>query len=402
MFMKWFDQIHSEKKLNALGLMSGTSADGLDIAHIVIDPRKSETAFELENFKTYHYSSDVKCKILDVAAPNGGNIEDVCRMNIFLGHLYSRLVLDYLNETKTTSAEIDFIGSHGQTVCHLPKKITEHEIIYGSTLQIGDPSVIANQTGIITVGDFRVADVALGGEGAPLVPIFDYLLFHNPKNNRLLLNIGGIANFTFLPSTCKFSKILAFDTGPGNVLIDSVAQHFFRVPFDRDGLIARKGIVQSGFLEYLLKDEYFSRKPPKSTGREKFAGAFLQRVLDYSQKKKINPEDILSTITDLTAKTIFEAAEKFLPTNIKLDELIVSGGGTNNYFLLDRLRYYFSKTKILISDDLGLPSDAKEATCFAILAYQTLLNKPTNLPSVTGASHQTLLGKICIPHVELE
>jgi anhydro-N-acetylmuramic acid kinase len=321
-------------------------------------------------------------------------------MNIFLGHLYSKLIVDYLKEKKTSPQKIDFIGSHGQTVCHLPKRTKEHQIEYCSTLQIGDPSVIAAKTGIVTVGDFRVADVALGGEGAPLVPIFDYLYFQNPKKSRLLLNIGGIANFTFLPATCKFDEVLAFDTGPGNIIIDSLSMHFFHVPFDRDGCIARKGTVQKDLLEYLLKDEYFYRKPPKSTGREKFAGDYLQKILDFSRTKKIKPEDVLSTSTELTVKTIFEAAENFLPTKSTLDELIVSGGGAENKVLMERLTSYFLKTKILKSDDLGLRSDAKEAICFAILAYHTLLNKPSNLPSVTGASHQTLLGKICVPYMD--
>lgn len=396
--MRWFDKFCGDVKLQAIGLMSGTSADGLDLAFITIQQGKEIPEFILQDFITIDYSPDLKEKILQVAAPNGGSIEEVCKLNFFLGHLYSNIVCDYLNEHQIDPTNVDFIGSHGQTVCHLPEKISEYGITYGSTLQISDPSIIANRTGILTVGDFRIADVALGGEGAPLVPIFDYLYFRNPQKNRIILNIGGIANITYLPVNCKFDEIIAFDTGPGNVLIDTIAQKFFGLPFDRDGLQATKGNINYDLLTNLLKDEYFYRIPPKSTGREKYIGPFYKQLNNFIADKNFSSNDLITTVTELTAVSIFKASQKFLGENAAIQELIVSGGGSKNPVLMDRLEHYFGKTQIIISDDLGLPSEAKEATCFAMLAYQTLAGKPSNLPSVTGAKKQTLLGKICVPY----
>ena len=321
----------------------------------------------------------------------------VQRLNFFLGHIFSSFVLNYLQQKNILPDKIDFIGSHGQTVCHLPEKTIELGVKFGSTLQIGDPSIIANRTGILTVGDFRIADMALGGEGAPLVPIFDYFCFGNSGKNRLILNIGGIANVTFLPAGCSMDQILAFDTGPGNVLIDSLAKKFFGVSFDKDGLFALQGEVDNKLLEMLVHDEYFRRKPPKSTGREKFAGPFLHTFLSLGEKLKIKPENLLATATELTARTIFDACEKFILTHSPVDELIISGGGANNPVIKTLLGKYFAASEVIQSDKIGIPGDAKEAVCFAILAYRTLLGKPSNIPSATGASQQTILGKICPP-----
>lgn len=376
--------------------MSGTSADGLDIAHLGINP-KNQADFTLLDFITYEYSPEIRKKILDVSAPNGGNIEDVCNLNFFLAHLFSNFVLNFLQKKNIRANKIDFIGSHGQTVCHLPKKRVELGVKYAATLQIGDPSIIANRTGILTVGDFRIADMALGGEGAPLVPFFDFFRFGNSEKNRLILNIGGIANITFLSAGCDPDQIIAFDTGPGNVLIDSLTKKFFGVSFDKDGLFAQQGVVDNKLLEALVKDDYFRRKPPKSTGREKFAGSFFQTFLSLGEKREIKPENLIATATELTARTIFDACEKFIFGNFSVDELIISGGGAKNPVLTERLCKYFSASEVMLSDKLGIPGDAKEAMCFAILAYQTLLGKPSNIPSATGASRQAILGKICLP-----
>ena len=393
--MKRIKLFNKKSEIHAIGLMSGTSADGLDVAHVLINP-DSDVDFTLLDFFAYEYSPEIKQKILAVSAPDGGKIEDVCELNFFLGHLFSKIVLNYLQQTNVQPNEIDFIGSHGQTVCHLPEKIFEHGIKFGSTLQIADPSIIANRTGIITVGDFRIADMALGGEGAPLVPIFDYLYFRHSIKNRLVLNIGGIANITFLPAGSLYDHLLAFDTGPGNVIIDSLAHKYFGVPFDKDGLFAQKGEINFELLQLLMQDEYFSRKPPKSTGREKFAGQFLHNMLSFADEKKIKPENLLATVTELTAKTIFKACNDFNASSSPINEIIVSGGGAKNPFLMKSLSQYFSESDIVNSDKLGVPGDAKEAICFAVMAYRTLLGKSSNLPSVTGASHRAILGKICL------
>ncbi len=398
--MNWLDRLLAKAELQAIGLMSGTSADGLDVAHVNIRPTGEQQAeFTVKEFFTWSYPTEIKNLILNVAAPNGGNIEDVCRLNFFLGHLFSNILNDFLKKENITPRQIDFIGSHGQTVCHLPAKEMLHGIQFASTLQIGDPAVIANCTGILTVGDFRVADMALGGEGAPLVPIFDYLYFRQTGKNRLVLNIGGIANISYLPDQCSFDRVLAFDTGPGNVLIDSLTRHFFGEPFDRNGNLAQQGKIVKSLLAHLLADEYFTRWPPKSTGREKFAGPVLADILAVVAREKISPADVIATVTELTARTIYDASQNFLPVTGLIDELIVSGGGSDNQFLMTRLSSYFPQSRIVRSDDLGLISEAKEAICFAMLGYQTLAGFTANLPSVTGAARPTILGKICLPGI---
>lgn len=395
--MKWFEKITGRTTLFALGLMSGTSADGLDIAYVKIELRDPAPQFTLLDFTTREYPDEIKQKILSVAAPEGGDVTDVCRLNFFLGHLFSRLILDYLQENDISTAEIDFIASHGQTICHLPEKTEENGISFASTLQVADPSIIANQTGILTVGDFRVADMALGGQGAPLVPFFDTLYFHHRKKNRIVLNIGGIANITYVPAELSLAKVVAFDTGPGNVIIDSLTRRYFNQPFDKNGEIAKSGSVHRKLLTVLLQDEYFSKAPPKSTGREKFAGPFLQRLDSFVEAEKIAPADLIATVTELAAQTIYDACVKFLDKNKKVDQLVVSGGGAENPVLMAALTKHFSPVIIVRSDELGLLSEAKEAVCFAMMACQTLLGRPSNLPSVTGASRPTVLGKICLP-----
>jgi anhydro-N-acetylmuramic acid kinase len=397
--MKWFEDFRQKSCYHAIGLMSGTSADGLDIAHIRLEKRPNKPHLELLSFHSQPFSDTTREFILATAAPDGGNVEEVCSLNFFLGHLFSNYLMEFLEREKISKGKIDFIGSHGQTICHLPKKTEREGVKFSSTLQITDPSIIANQTKILTVGDFRVADMALGGEGAPLVPFFDALYFGHPQKNRILLNIGGIANLTALPAAAIPKKVIAFDTGPGNVLIDMLARRFFEKPFDENGLIARQGKVHPGLLELLLAERYFYVSPPKSTGRELFAGPVLEKILTEIKNKKIAPQDTLATVTELTARTIFEATQKFLDGSSTWDELIISGGGADNRFLVERLRDYFSFTRVIKSDEVGILGEAKEAVCFAVLAYHTLQGLPGNLPSVTGASQKTVLGKICVPYL---
>jgi len=390
----WFKD---KEKLEVLGLISGTSADGLDLALIRIQPNADKPTFTLRKFFTCKFPAEVQKRILDIAAPNGGNVEDVCQLNFFLGHLYSNIVLTYLEQENISAETIDCIGTHGQTICHLPQKTDWHGIRTASTLQVGDPSIIANRTGILTVGDFRVADIALAGEGAPLVPILDYIYFRTPQRNRIILNIGGISNFTHLPPNCLFQEVLAFDTGPGNVLIDSLAQKLLGIPYDPEGKNARSGSVKEELLNQLLQDEYFAMRPPKSTGRERFAAHVLDIILTYINEQDTSPQDSLATATELTARTIFEAYRNFVDPTSFPDELIVSGGGAANSYLMERLAHYFSATAIHCSTEFGLDSDAKEAICFAVMAYLTLQGFPSNLPSVTGAARPAVLGKICLP-----
>ena len=380
----------------AIGLMSGTSADALDIALVDLFPGESgRISLKLKAFKSVPYPVELQTRIKRIAAPNGGNVEEVCKLNAFLGHLFAENVLSFLQEQSLSPDDIDFIGSHGQTVAHFPEEEDWHGIRFRSTLQVGDPSVIAARTGILTVGDFRTADTALGGEGAPLVPIFDYLVFRDEKKSRLLVNIGGIANLTFLPAGAEPGDVIAFDTGPGNVLLDYLARRDFHLPFDRDGQIASRGKIDPGLVEELLQDEYFRRPPPKSTGPEYFLGPFLRRFQDACAARRLSAEDCLASAAELTALSLVRAVHQFLPE--QPGEVFLSGGGAENPFLVERIRFHLGVKEMKRSDDLGVPGEAKEAICFALLAYRTLKGEPSNLPRVTGARKAAVLGKICLP-----
>ena len=266
-----------------------------------------------------------------------------------------------------------------------------------STLQIGDPAVLAKLTNIITIGDFRTGDVALGGEGAPLVPYFDYILFHSHQKNRALLNIGGISNFTILNKNLGLQEVLAFDTGPGNMLIDTVTKKLFNKDFDKDGEIARSGKLNNELYKSLIaKDKFIELTPPKSTGREYYGESFLADLL--KKYKNLPNEDWLNTITRFTAYGIFKNYELFVKKETVIDELIISGGGAKNKFLYECLSKEFGKSvELKVIDDIGVSSDAKEAICFAVLANETVSGNPTNIPRTTGATRATVLGKICLP-----
>ena len=394
--MKWLENLKNKKIVQAIGLMSGTSVDGLDMVHLRIESTSNgPPGFEVLSFDTKTYAPNIKELILRNMFPNKSSLEEICRLNFELGFLFSDYLLEFLGEKKINSESIDFIGSHGHTLIHLPKREEAKEHKAG-TLQVGDPAIIANSCGILTVGDFRIADMALGGEGAPLVPFFDALYFIHPQKNRIVLNIGGIANITSLPVKVEPENIVAFDTGPGNVLIDYFANRYFRMPFDKDGEIAKSGKIHGDLLELLLEEPYFYKFPPKSTGRELFLSTFLEKARDRIEKKRIIHLDVLATVTELTAKTISYAINN-LQEQKKWNEILVSGGGVKNQFLMKRLQSYFSDSEILTSEIIGIDPDIKEAACFAILAYFTLLGKPNNVPSATGARVHAILGKVCLP-----
>jgi anhydro-N-acetylmuramic acid kinase len=262
-----------------------------------------------------------------------------------------------------------------------------------STLQIGDPGVIAKLTGIPTVGNFRIGDVALGGEGAPLVPYFDYLIFGSDEINRLVLNIGGIANFTVLKRNCDVEEVIAFDTGPGNMVVDALVKIFFRKDYDEDGKIAQSGTVSQELLSKMSQHPFIAKKPPKSTGREEFGSAFVEKILKWSEEISLDPKDIIATVSEFTAYAVYKNYEFFIKPNVKIDEIIVSGGGAKNKFMVSALERYF-KVPVKLSDEFGISSDAKEAICFAVLANETISGNPANIKSVTGAVKRTILGGV--------
>jgi anhydro-N-acetylmuramic acid kinase len=333
--------------------------------------------------------------LLRNSAPETSSVDEIARLNFLLAQWYAEAVKRVANRGKVRLSLIALIGSHGQTIQHLPKPYKMFGRIIRSTLQIGDPSVVATLTGIPTVGDFRVADMAVGGQGAPLVPYFDWLVFRSSKKNRILLNIGGIANMTMLPKNCSPEKVSAFDTGPGNMIVDALMHEFYGKPYDENGKTAARGMVSLELLNRVSKHRYLKTRPPKSTGREEFGREFVHDVLRHA--RQFAREDIVATAAHFTVYAVHEGYKRFVERHMQVDEVIVSGGGAKNQYIVGELRRYFGSQKVRLIDEFGISSDAKEAICFAILANETIAGNPTNLPGVTGAKKRVVLGKICLP-----
>ncbi|MCX5632653.1 MAG: anhydro-N-acetylmuramic acid kinase [Phycisphaerae bacterium] len=365
--------------MRIVGLMSGTSADGVDAA--VVDINKNKV--KLLAFDTFEYSPQLRKNILDIAEQKTCRAADISRLNFAIGEVFADAVIKLCRKNKINLKTIDLIGSHGQTIYHNPKgKIR-------STLQIGEPSVIAYKTGKTCVADFRPKDMAAGGQGAPLVPFADYWLFKHKRKNRAVQNIGGIANVTYLPAGTGLKKTIAFDTGPGNMIIDRIATIFSKgkLHYDKDGKIAAKGKVNKKLLDEMMRHPFLRKLPPKSTGREEFGAAYTGKFI----KRSISFEDMLATATAFTADSIVDAYKKFLPS--MPDEIILCGGGAKNKTLVKMLRQNI-KSKILLTDDFGINSDAKEAVSFAILAYAAIKGIANNVPGATGAKKSLVLGKV--------
>jgi anhydro-N-acetylmuramic acid kinase len=376
------------------GIMSGTSVDSIDVAIVKIHHSGLQTRVEPLVFRSHRYPKGIKELVLSNSLPGTGSVDLICRMNILLARLFVNAVIRTARSANLRLAEIDLIGSHGQTIHHLPRSATMAGITFGSTLQIGDPSTIAALTGIPTVGNFRTADMALGGQGAPLVPYVDFLLCRSAKKTRLLLNLGGIANITVLPRNCQSTDVFAFDTGPANMVIDALMNKYFDKPFDKNGAVARRGHVQTSLLDAMMSHPYFGMKPPKSTGREVFGEMFLQRIQEHT--KPFKTEDIIATATYFTAVSVYNQYVRFVKKKCRIDELYVSGGGALNTTLMCMLSKLFAPVPVTTTEKLNISSDGKEAICFAILANETISEIPANLPRVTGAKRPTLLGSICL------
>ena len=372
------------------GLMSGTSADGVDVAIVDISGKHVRVLA----FQTYPYTSPRRKKVFALFDPETSRADDICHLNFVLGEIFAEAVLALCQKSGISPDSIDLIGSHGQTIRHNPTGRRFTGKVIRSTLQIAEPSVIAQRTGITTVADFRPRDMAAGGQGAPLVPYADFFLFQKKRISRAVQNIGGIANVTFLPAGGKLDDVIAFDTGPGNMIIDRTIQLATggKAKFDRDGRRASKGSVDAALLEKLLKHPFYRRRPPKTTGREAFGAGFADELYKEAQARRLWTEDLVATATVLTATTIADAYRRHLPT--MPDEMILCGGGANNATLVKMLRRQLAGVKILRTDDFGIDSDAKEAVSFAILAYATIKGIPNNVPNATGASEPVILGKI--------
>lgn len=375
--------------------MSGTSADGIDAVLLRVDGNGVETKFKQLSFTTVKYPQGFKEFLLRNSNPQTVRLDDIARLNILVGEYFADAVKNVVRRAGKQPSGIDLIGSHGQTIAHFPGSRKMFGKSISATLQIGDPSVIAKHTGVVTVGDFRVADVAVGGSGAPLVPYVDYLLFRSKTKNRALLNIGGIANITVLPRNCALSDVFAFDTGPGNMIIDALMQRFYNKSFDKDGRMARSGTLIPGLLRWLMRHPYFSKRPPKSTGREMFGEQFVRQLVRKATGLK--KQEIIATVTAFTPLSVYDAYIRFILPHMKLDELFVSGGGAHNPVIVEYLKRSFSRVRVETVETVGMSSDAKEAICFALLANEAIAGNPANVLGATGAKRSTVLGKICLP-----
>lgn len=383
-----------EKKSKlAIGLLSGTSVDGIDAILIKISGEGTKTKIKVIDFITYSIPTVIKKAVLKNSDDKTAKLSEICRLNVMLGNLFADAAISFYKKNKLNAKQIDFIGSHGQTIHHLPNNPDYLGFNVKSTLQIGDPSVIAKRTDILTIGDFRTGDCAVGGDGAPLVPYLDFILFRSTKKNRALLNIGGISNITVLPKSCSKKDVIAFDTGPGNMLIDGLTMKLFGKKYDKDGKISGKGIINDLLLDFLLNEKYYTNHPPKSTGRERYGELFQKSIL--KRFSKLSYFDILRTVTFYTAFTIKYNYEVFIKKVTAIDELFISGGGVWNKVLVSDIKELFQPINIKILHQKGITADNKEAVLFAVLANECLSGNTTNMPSCTGSRKEVILGKIC-------
>ncbi len=389
-------RLKEKESRNVIGLMSGTSCDGIDACLVKITGYGLSTEVHIIGYETYQYSNEIRELIFEASNKETGTVDKICQLNFTLGKLFADAVRMIAGKSSIPLSEIDLVGSHGQTIYHISSLKEENDKDVRSTLQIGEPSVIAQETGVTTVADFRTRDIAAGGEGAPLVPYADYILFGKDGIGRAIQNIGGISNVTFLPVDCGVNEIIAFDNGPGNMIIDRFVEIITdgRLTYDRDGELASKGKLNQGLLERLCAHPYLSKPPPKSTGREDFGIQFSDDLYKELRQDNIDVHDSITTITALTAKSISDSYRKFILPYYKIDEVIISGGGTHNPVLFQFLEDYLGDIRIRKVDGFGIPSDAKEALAFAILANETICGNFNNVPSATGAKESIVLGKI--------
>ncbi|MEC0242895.1 anhydro-N-acetylmuramic acid kinase [Paenibacillus dokdonensis] len=383
----------------AVGLMSGTSVDGIDAAVVQItDCPDGKMSVKLIAFENTPFPAAVREDIFALFDPLKATVNKIGSMNVLLGELYAEASLSVITAAGLTNADIAVIGSHGQTIYHAPEasKLHGYEIHY--TVQIGEGSVIAARTGIPCVSDFRPADMAVGGQGAPLVPFTEYLLYREAHRTLLLQNIGGIGNMTVIPAGCTQEQVYAFDTGPGNMIIDGVVERLYpgQQTMDTGGAIARKGRIHEGLLQLLTQEPYYTQPLPKSTGREQFGSAYIDWLLAYAKQQNMIAEDVVATVTMLTAWSIGDAYRRYVRVHDPADVLLVGGGGSYNPVMIEFLRQEMEPmgVQVMTQEEIGQSSDAKEAVAFALLADYTMKQQPNNLPNVTGAARPIIMGKI--------
>jgi anhydro-N-acetylmuramic acid kinase len=374
--------------LRVLGLMSGTSVDGIDAAIAEIEGEGASLQVRQTGFVTIPYPEEVRREILEVAKGAPRSAEQICRLDHAVGDAFARAALQALEASGLDRNDLDLVGSHGQTIFHDPER--------HMTWQIGEPTRIAAALGVPVVADFRRADLAEGGQGAPLVPLFDALVLRSPDRGRALLNVGGISNVTVLPAGAGTDGVFAFDTGPGNVLIDEFLRHATegRLSLDEGGRLAAQGTVDEELLDGFLEHPYFYEKPPKSTGREVFGASFVALTLGTWGRSGERLEDMVATLTEFTAMSIVGSVREYVLPRAPVQEVLVSGGGVHNETLMRRLREELDDLSVEPLDVTGFSADAKEALAFAVLARETLLHRAGNIPGATGARGPVVLGHI--------
>lgn len=378
----------------AIGLMSGTSGDGMDAAVVEISGYGLSTKVKLKAFITLPYEDNVRNRILALAGGETGGTRELCAMHFLLGRLSLDACLKACEAANVNPGDISFVGSHGHTLYHSPAASDYLGYPIRGTLQMGEPSLISEALGCMVVSDFRVRDMAAGGQGAPLVPYTEYLLYRREDMTVALQNIGGIGNITVLPKGGSLNDTYAFDTGPGNMVMDELVSRITNgaLRYDEDGCLAKAGSVSLELLNHMLEDSYLKMPPPKSTGREMYGKSYVDLIVQKGQTLGLSLTDILATATRFTAETIRVGIERFCTPSP--NRLIVGGGGSMNSVLIRHIADCLPETEVLRNEDLGLDSNAKEAIAFAILANETLHENCSNVPAATGAGHPAILGKI--------
>ncbi len=381
-----------------IGMMSGTSVDGVDTGLVKLTGSPLAPTVELVAFDNTPYPDNIRAKIFELFRPETARMDKIGYMNVLLGEHYAKSALALIEKAGLTPSDIQCIGSHGQTIWHEPNvcSVDGYDVHY--TMQIGEGAVIAQRTGVDTISDFRVADMAMGGQGAPVVPFTEYLLYRRETETILLQNIGGIGNMTVMPAGADASEVFAFDTGAGNMVIDGVMAALTNgaKTYDDGGAFGATGTVHEGLLAELQQESYYRQPLPKTTGREFFGAQYVAQIMQRAAQLHISDADLIATVTDLTAWSIADAYEQYVLAQHKASELIVGGGGSYNKTLLAMLGKRFAAHGITVKtqEDLGLSSDAKEAVAFAILADCAYHGIPNNLPSVTGAQKPVIMGKL--------
>lgn len=378
------------------GVMSGTSLDGIDVALVHIEGSGIGSKVELIHFTTVPFSNDIKNEIQQALSIENSNVQLICSLNFKLGLRFANAVKEVCKEANFPLGQLDLIASHGQTIYHQPQ---QDGTMVPSTLQIGEPAVIAYETNTTVISNFRTMDMAAGGQGAPLVPYSEIILYRHQTKNKLLQNIGGIGNVTVIPSQLSEKSVIAFDTGPGNMVMDEVCQRLFQLSYDQNGKIAKQGVVIEEILTYCMNHPFLKINPPKSTGREQFGEEFVSELL--KRFEKYSKENILTTVTMFTASSIVYHYKEYILPYYEIDEVILGGGGSYNDTLVQMIRHGLKDEKcaLFLQEDIGYSSKAKEAIAFAILANETYHRNPSNVPSATGAMQSVVLGNITLPPI---